>query len=108
MNRMVWFAAGAGAGVYAMVRARRAAEVLTPEGLSDRLAGLSVGLRLLRDEVSTGMVEKENDLRERLGITLAGSHRAELSGPRSAPTDHAADIPARSTSAAETTREGND
>ena len=46
MSRAAWFVAGAGAGVYAMVKARRTAEVLTPEGLADRLAGLSVGARL--------------------------------------------------------------
>jgi hypothetical protein len=85
MSRLVWFAAGAGAGVYAVARARRAAEALTPEGLSDRLAGLSLGLRLFRDEVATAMTEKENDLRERLGITLAGPTRPELSGPHPAP-----------------------
>ena len=32
-----WFVAGAGVGVYAMVKARRAAEAFTPEGLRDRL-----------------------------------------------------------------------
>lgn len=107
MKRLVWFAAGAGAGVYAVVRARRAAEVLTPEGLADRLAGLSLGVRLFRDEVATGMAEKESDLRERLGITLAGPHRPELSGPASAPTGRTADDSAPDGST-EITREGND
>ncbi len=73
MSRVVWFAAGAGAGVYALVKARRVAEVLTPEGLADRLAGLSVGLRLFREEVAEGMAEKEDDLRERLALALPGS-----------------------------------
>jgi hypothetical protein len=73
MNRAVWFVAGAGAGVYAMVRARRAAEVLTPDGLADRLAGLSLGAHLLGEEVRSGMAEKENDLRERLGLTPHGT-----------------------------------
>ena len=57
-----------------MTRARRAAEAFTPDGLADRLAGLSAGLRLFGDEVRAGMAEKENDLRERLGLTLHG-HR---------------------------------
>ena len=43
MNRTVWFVAGAGAGVYAMVKARRAVEAFTPEGLRDRLSGVSIG-----------------------------------------------------------------
>ncbi len=63
MNRALWFVAGAGAGVYAMTSARRAAEVFTPEGLADRLAGLAVGARLFADEVRAGMAEKENEVR---------------------------------------------
>jgi hypothetical protein len=77
MSRAVWFAAGAGVGVYAMTRARRAAEAFTPDGLADRLAGLSLGLRLFRAEVGAGAAEKEIDLRERMGLPLPGS-QAEL------------------------------
>jgi hypothetical protein len=72
MNRGFWFVAGTGAGVYAVLKARRAAEVLTPEGLGDRLAGLSLGARLFADEVRAGMSEKETELHERLGWTLDG------------------------------------
>ena len=54
MNRTFWFLAGAGAGVYALARVRRAAEVFTPDGLADRLAGLSLGLQLFRAEVLAG------------------------------------------------------
>jgi len=68
MSRALWFVAGAGAGVYAVARARRAAEVLTPDGLGDRLAGLSLGLRLFREEVVAGAAEKESDVRLRLGL----------------------------------------
>ena len=84
MKRAVWFAAGAGAGVYAMTKARRAVETFTPDGLADRLAGVSVGLRLFGDEVRAGMAEKENDVRERLGVRLPGTpgrHAAELDQP---------------------------
>ncbi len=70
MKRTVWFVAGAGAGVYAMSRARRAAEVFTPEGLADRLAGLAVGAHLFRQEVRTGMVERETQLRRSFGVGL--------------------------------------
>ncbi|WP_310963270.1 DUF6167 family protein [Nocardioides terrisoli] len=81
MRRGFWFVAGAGAGVYLTVRARRAAQSLTPEGLRDRLAGLSLGAQLFGEEVRAGMAEKETELRERLGLTLdgpehAGRHRA--------------------------------
>jgi hypothetical protein len=71
--RSLWFVAGAGAGVYVVVRARRAAEVLTPEGLHDRLAGLSLGWHLFSDEVRAGMTEKETELRERLLFGLDGT-----------------------------------
>jgi hypothetical protein len=70
MSRALWFVAGAGAGVYALTKARRAAEAFTPEGLADRLAGLAVGARLFGEEVRDGAAEKENDLRERVGLTL--------------------------------------
>jgi hypothetical protein len=73
MSRTLWFVAGAGAGVYAMTRARRVAEALTPEGLADRLAGLTVGARLFGDEVRAGMAEKENDVRRRVGLTFHGA-----------------------------------
>ncbi|MEP7092003.1 MAG: DUF6167 family protein [Nocardioidaceae bacterium] len=73
MSRVVWFAAGAGAGVMVLAKARRAAEVLTPDGLADRLAGLSLGVHLFREEVRAGMAEKENDVRERLAVTFHGT-----------------------------------
>ena len=82
MNRSLWFVAGAGAGVYAMVRGRRAAEVFTADGLRDRVSGLAVGARMFRDEVAAGRVEKETELRHQLGLVpdgtpelAAGRHR---------------------------------
>ncbi len=70
--RSLWFVAGAGAGVYVVVRARRAVEAFTPEGLHDRLAGLDLGWHLFADEVRAGMTEKETELRDRLLIGLDG------------------------------------
>jgi hypothetical protein len=81
MSRSIWFLAGAGAGAYALVRARRTAEAFTPDGLRDRLAGLAVGARLFQDEVRAGMAEKETDVRSRLRVA---HHGTELSEPRSA------------------------
>jgi hypothetical protein len=83
MNRTFWFVAGAGAGVYVVVKARRAAETFTPEGMRDRLSGLGVGAHLFADEVRAGMTEKETELRERLGWTLDGPPELErvASGP---------------------------
>jgi len=75
MNRTLWFVAGATTGVYALTKARHAVEAFTPEGMRDRLAGLSLGVHLFNEEVRIGMVATENDLRRRL--------RLELSGPAS-------------------------
>jgi hypothetical protein len=76
MNRGLWFVAGAGAGIYAVIRGRRAAEVLTVDGMTDRLKGAQVGWRLFREEVATGKVEKETELRERFSSVPHG--RPEL------------------------------
>ena len=65
MNRGLWFVAGAGAGIYVMIRGRRAAEALTVDGLHDRFNGLAVGVRMFRDEVAQGKAEAETSLRER-------------------------------------------
>jgi hypothetical protein len=98
MRRGLWFVAGAGTAVYVMVRGRRAAEVLTVDGLKDRLGALEVGARVFRDEVAQGQAAKESELREKLGLVPHGT--PELSGGR-----HKA-IPAVSTSS--TTDEGQE
>ena len=85
-------------GVYAVTRVRRVAEALTPEGLADRLAGLSLGLHLFTAEVRAGMAEKETEVRERLAVASPGAP-PRLLGPTPAP-EH----PESDTSA--TTREG--
>ncbi|MDQ6935464.1 MAG: DUF6167 family protein [Actinomycetota bacterium] len=72
MSRSMWFVAGAGVGVYAVVRARRVAESLTPEGLGDRLAGLRLGAQMFGEEVRLGMTERETQLRLRLGLGRDG------------------------------------
>jgi hypothetical protein len=73
MSRALWFVAGAGAGIYAITRARRVAEVFTPDGLADRLAGLAVGVRMFSEEVRLGMDEKENEVRQRVDLALHGT-----------------------------------
>ncbi|CUR54710.1 conserved exported hypothetical protein [metagenome] len=84
MRRGLWFVAGAGAGVYAMVRGRRVAEAASVDGLRDRLSSLALGARLLRDEVAQGSAEKETELRARFGLVPnetpeleQGKHRLE-------------------------------
>lgn len=68
MSRLLWFAAGAGAGVYGLVRGRRAAEAFTAEGVHDRVNALFVGARMFRDEVAQGAADRETELRERFGV----------------------------------------
>ncbi|MCW2815863.1 MAG: hypothetical protein JWN84_3318 [Nocardioides sp.] len=86
MSRSLWFAAGAGAGLYAAVRARRVAEVFTVEGLQDRVGAAVVGLRLFRDEVAQGKADAESQLRERVGLALDGrAEQRELAAPHPSP-----------------------
>lgn len=90
MTRGLWFVAGAGAGVYAMVRARRVKEAFSADGLSDRWHALSLGARMLRDEVAQGQAEAETQLRQRFGLgpdgapqlvtSAAGRHAATQKG----------------------------
>ena len=75
MSRSLWFVAGAGVGVYAVTRARRAAEALTPDGLRDRLAGLTVGIGLFTDEVTAHRTAKETQLRHDRSVRLDGGSR---------------------------------
>ena len=88
MGRPLWFVAGAGVGVYAAARARRAAEALTADGLRDRLRGWQVGARLFADEVQQGRTERETELREQLGLrpTALGDATPELTA-RSSTTE---------------------
>jgi hypothetical protein len=78
MTRSLWFVAGAGAGVYAMLKARRTAEAFTPDGMRDRLAALGVGAELFSSELRAGMEEKETQLRAQMGLALDGGHPRAL------------------------------
>ncbi|MDF9717682.1 hypothetical protein INN71_07455 [Nocardioides sp. ChNu-153] len=100
MRGGIWFVTGAGAGLWAAVRARRAAEALTPDGARDRLAGLRVGARMLAEEFTAGAAEKDAELRERFGLVphglpelTPGARGATVPGSITAP-DQAPDGPA--------------
>jgi len=73
MSRGLWFAAGAGAGAYALTRARRVVDAFSSDGLRDRANGLALGARMFREEVTQGRVEREIELRERLGLVPTGT-----------------------------------
>jgi len=81
MSRSLWFVAGAGAGVYAAARARRAAEALTIDGLRDRVGAAVIGLRMVRDEVAQGRAEAEPELRRRMGVAMDRHTPRELDHP---------------------------
>jgi hypothetical protein len=72
MRRGFWFLAGAGAGVYAMNKARQVAEAFTVDGVRDRVSGAAAAARIFRDEMVAGQQEKESELRERLGLVPHG------------------------------------
>jgi hypothetical protein len=78
----LWFLAGAGAGIYGMVRARRVKEAFTADGLSDRWHALSLGARMLRDEVAQKQAEAERELRERFGLVPHGVPELTVAGRR--------------------------
>jgi len=84
MSRGLWFVAGAGAGVYAMIRGRRAAEAVSVDGLRDRVGAAFVGARMFRDEVAQGKADAETDLRQRTGLR---PHGARALGVPTSPTD---------------------
>ena len=76
MRRGFWFAAGAAAGVYGMVKARRVAEAFTADGVRDRASAASVGARVFREEFQQGRTDADIDLRAR--IAVADARHGEL------------------------------
>lgn len=81
MRRGFWFAAGAAAGVYGVVKARRVAEAFTADGMRDRANAATVGARMFREEFQHGRSHAEADLREQHEIAAA-RHRELTSGAR--------------------------
>lgn len=65
-GRALWFVAGSAAGVYASVKARRAAYRMSMPGLVDQAAALGHGWRAFADEVRDGMEAREHELTEQL------------------------------------------
>lgn len=94
MRRLTWFTVGAVTGVYGILKARQAAQNLTPSGISARAAAVGAGLRVFSSEVAAGMAERESELwaqaaapgepalavPELIGQTTHPRHRREQSG----------------------------
>ncbi|MGH3344382.1 MAG: DUF6167 family protein [Carbonactinosporaceae bacterium] len=76
-KRLFWLAVGVGAGVYAVRKVSRAADAFTPHGFAEGLHAVGGGLRDFADEVRIGMREREQELREALGLDGAAGE----SGP---------------------------
>lgn len=66
IGRTTWFVAGAAAGVYASIKARRAAYRLSAPGVVDQAAALGAGLREFAAEYRDGSVRARHHLAERL------------------------------------------
>ncbi len=66
-GRIAWFVAGSVAGVYASVKARRAAYRMSMPGLIDQAAALGEGVRAFSAEVRGGMQERTAELERELG-----------------------------------------
>jgi len=70
MKRLFYLAVGAGVGVAAVKRVRRAAQKLTPSGLAGSaggaISGVGGSVRGFLDEVRLGMAEREFELHEAL------------------------------------------
>jgi hypothetical protein len=62
MGRAIWFAAGAAAGVYGSVKARRAAYRLSTPGIIDQAAALGVGWRAFSADLRDGMQVRQDEL----------------------------------------------
>lgn len=81
-GRFVWFVAGSAAGVYASVKARRAAYRMSMPGLIDQAAALGEGVRAFTAEVRHGMAERTAEIEHELTRPTATVH------PLSIPEDH--------------------
>lgn len=69
MRRLFWVAVGAAAGVYAVRKVQRTMHAYSPSGLAERATGLGDTLKAFADEVRDRAAEREQQLREALGLT---------------------------------------
>ncbi|WP_329458781.1 hypothetical protein [Streptomyces sp. NBC_01497] len=85
-RRTFWFTAGAAAGVWATAKVNQKIKQLTPESLAAQAAGKAVeaGHRLkgFAVDVRTGMVRREAELGEALGIEAPSERALPPAGPR--------------------------
>ena len=81
IGRAVWFAAGAAAGVYGTVKARRAAYRMSGPGIIDQAAALGVGWRAFSADLREGMQERQDDVVRRLDEAAAAPYLQLVEDP---------------------------
>ncbi|MGI8458115.1 MAG: DUF6167 family protein [Propionibacteriaceae bacterium] len=85
MRRVVWFAVGAGVGVYALVKVRHYVAKASPQALvghaSGRVKGTALSLgesaREFVEVVRARMAERETELRDAVGLAQPGHEPAD-------------------------------
>jgi hypothetical protein len=78
MGRAFWLAAGAGAGLYGAVKARRLVYRVSPAGLADQVAALRLGAQEFLDDVRAGARDKEAELTAELAQRFSVGPRVEV------------------------------
>ena len=63
---------GATVGVLVVRKITKTAQAFTPAGLADSAGGIGDSIRYFADQVRAGMVEREAELRDALGIDADG------------------------------------
>lgn len=72
MRRLFWLTLGATAGVLVVRKITKTAHAFTPAGFADSAGGIGDSIRYFADQVRAGMVEREAELRDALGIDADG------------------------------------
>ena len=72
MRRLFWLSVGATAGVLVVRKITKTAHAFTPAGIADSAGGFGDSIRYFADQVRAGMVEREAELRDALGIDADG------------------------------------
>jgi hypothetical protein len=82
MRRLFYVAFGAAAGVLVVRRVSAAANKWTPEGLAAQAGGAGERIAVWWAEVQTYAAQREEELREALGLDSAPARDSEDSGER--------------------------
>jgi hypothetical protein len=70
IRRVFWLAAGVTIGVVAVRKVSQAKSTLGPEGLNRAVGQISDSISDFADALRTAMSERENDLRDALGVQV--------------------------------------